>query len=238
MPSPAKIYQQEIHDNTGFFATWLPGDPLEIGDVGVLEGGRFRRMSSLQKFSTRRGKSSQNVDYSSTQGTKVEVGTSAEIGGVGKAQIKIDFSRKGSFVFQALELQGWQLDNIMAVGEEIAKAHERQKWQKSWVLIESLHVATRVTVIVCEDNSANLVLAAAMEEAIPSISLVDPKVSLSVSSSRGKIMHLIGVSGLHPLYSCLRLKVPLFGSPSTKPVRGLTVAEHFSRPGIDELLAS
>jgi hypothetical protein len=48
MASPVKLYQQEMHSNLGFFANWLPGDPIEVGDVGVLESGRFRRVVSLE----------------------------------------------------------------------------------------------------------------------------------------------------------------------------------------------
>ena len=36
MASPVKTYQSEMHDKLGFFATWLPGDHVELGDVGVL----------------------------------------------------------------------------------------------------------------------------------------------------------------------------------------------------------
>lgn len=35
MASPVQRYQQEMHENIGFFATWLPGDLLELGDIGT-----------------------------------------------------------------------------------------------------------------------------------------------------------------------------------------------------------
>lgn len=245
MSSPVKLYQREMHDNTGFFATWLPGDAIEIGDVGVFQAGRFRRISSLKelgiKFTTNRGQSLQDMDYSSTQGTKINTEIGAEAGIVGKAEISIDFSREGAFLFQASKLQSWELENRMTVGEQIVKAYGLKKWDKSWLLVESLHAAEVATIIVSEDSVAGLVLAAKMNEAIPSISLVDPKVSLSVTSSRGKIMRLIGSKSIHPLYSCLRLKDPLFGSPSLRPVRGVKrsgIEDQFSRPGIGDLLGS
>jgi hypothetical protein len=245
MATPVKLYQKEMHDNTGFFATWLPGDPIEIGDVGKFEGGRFRRMSSLKElgieFSVSRGQSTQNVDYSSTRGTKISSATGAEVAAIAKAEISIDFSEQGAFVFQALQLQPWQLENRMIIGEQVVKAYEANRWDKSWLLIESLHSAERATVIVSEDSAAGLVLVAKFDQVIPSISLVDPKVSLSVASSRGKMVRLIGNEGLHPLYSCLRLKDSFFGPPSLQPVRGAKDARadsQFSRPGIGELLES
>jgi len=50
MASPVKLYQQEMHSNLGFFATWLPASILELGDFGVLEAGRFRKMGSLKEL--------------------------------------------------------------------------------------------------------------------------------------------------------------------------------------------
>jgi hypothetical protein len=47
MASPVRRYQQEMHENIGFFATWLPGDLLELGDIGILVNGSFRKLSSL-----------------------------------------------------------------------------------------------------------------------------------------------------------------------------------------------
>src|SRR5262249_1860855 len=153
----------------------------------------------------------QNVDYSSTQGTKVSTGLSADAATVGKAEINIDFSRQGAFVFQASKLQPIELENRMSVCDQIVRSFGQNKWDKSWLLVESLHAAELATIIVSEDNSAGLVLAAKMNEALPSVSLVDPKISLSVVSSRGKIMRILASEGLRPLYSCLRLKAPLFG---------------------------
>lgn len=245
MASPVKIYQQEMHNNTGFFATWLPGDAIEIGDVGIFQGGRFRRMSSLKelgiKFVVSKGRSQQNVNYSSTRATKVNMGGGAEAAAVGKAEISIDFSQQGAFLFQASKLQLHQLENRMSVSEQILKVYAQKKWDSSWLLVESLHEAERATIIVSEDSSAGLVISAKLDEALPSVSLVDPRISLSVTSSHGKIMQLIGTEGLHPLYSCLKVKAPFFGEPSVQPVHGAkstAASESFSRPGIDALLES
>ena len=44
MASPVKRYQQEMHNNLGFFATWLPSTAIALGDIGVLQSGRFHTM--------------------------------------------------------------------------------------------------------------------------------------------------------------------------------------------------
>lgn len=242
MGSPVKLYQREMHDNLGFFPTWLPGDRIQIGDAGVLEGGRFRRTTSIADlgiaYEVSSGAATQDVQYTSTQG--ISLGTKAGAAAdLVKGEIRIEFSREGAFVFHATRLQARQLENRAQVSEEIVKAYRIGKWEKDWLLVETLHTADCVTVIVSEDSSAELVLAASADMPLASISLADPRIDLTVASTRGRIVHIIGGKGLHPLYSCLRLKDPFFGSPSVQPVRGATRNEFpFARPAIDELLDS
>jgi hypothetical protein len=244
MASPVKMYQREMHDNLGFFPTWFPADPIEIGDAGVFEGGRFRRMASLVELGigckVEAGAATQNVQYTSTQGTKVAT-TSGAAAAVAKAEITIEFSREGAFVFHVSHLRPQQLKNRVEVSEEIVKAYNKGDWNKEWFVVEALHSAERSTIIVSEDTSAGLVLMARADAPIVSISLADPKVSLTVVSTRGKVVHIIGGKGLHPLYSCMRLNDPLIGKPSMQPVRGSCGFGNeipFIRPGIDELLDS
>ncbi|HWM91923.1 MAG TPA: hypothetical protein VN493_14250 [Thermoanaerobaculia bacterium] len=245
MASPVKLYQREMHDNLGFFPTWLPGDRIEIGDVGILEGGRFRRMTSLAELGiagkTEAGAATQDVQYTSSEGTKIATTAGAEVTAVAKAEITVDFTREGAFVFHASRLRPQYLENRAAVGQEIVKVYKKGQWQKEWLLVEALHTADRATIIVSEDSSAGLVLVASAETPLSSISLADPKVGLKIAATHGKVVHIIGGKGLHPLYSCLRVKDPLFGAPSVQPVRGAGASGNevpFARPGIDELLDS
>lgn len=245
MSSPVRLYQQEMHDNLGFFPTWLPGDRIEIGDVGVFEGGRFRRMTSLAELGIAQkvelGTATQDVQYTSTQGTKIMTSAGAELTAIAKAEITVDFSREGAFVFHASRLRPQYLENRAEVGQEIVKVYNKGKWQKEWLLVEALHTAERVTIIVSEDSSAGLVLVASAKTPLSSISLADPKVGLEIAATRGKVVNILGGKNLHPLYSCLRVKDPLFGAPSVQPVRGAAAPEGnvpFTRPGIDELLDS
>lgn len=244
MASPVRLYQEEMHNNLGFFAAWLPGDPIEVGDAGVLERGRFRKLASLRELGievqVESTTSSQGVKYTSSEGTKIAPSAGAAIAGVAKAVIKIDFSREGAFVFEVSSLQPRQITNRLEVAKAIVKAYENGLWQKEWLVVEALRTAERATIIVAEDSSAEVVLQAATEGLLASTSLVDPKLGLSVASTRGKIVHVVAASNLTPLYSCLRLRDPLFGTPSVVPVRGAAEARDLplSRPGIQELLQS
>ena len=244
MPSPVKLYQAEMHKNLGFFATWFPGDMMEIGDVGVIGEGRFRKLSSLKElgipFEVTPGVSKQNVQYTSTKGTTITPSAGAAVPGVAKAEISVNFSHAGAFVFHATGLSPRQIENRSVVAEAIVMAYKRNKWQQEWFLVEALHTADLATIVVSEDSKAGLVLAATVEAPLIAISLADPKISLSVTSVSGKIIHLVGAHEIHPLYSCLRLKDHFFSEPSVEPVRGIAARETnpLDRPGIEELLNS
>ncbi|MVN79315.1 hypothetical protein GO988_23530 [Hymenobacter sp. HMF4947] len=246
MASVAKLYQQEMHNNLGFFANWFPGDTLEIGDVGTLENGRFRRVTTLKSLGVESqvsmGHTTQNLQYTSTSGTTITASANASpLSAVAKGEIKIDFSREGAFVFNASGLTMHRLENRSQIAEEVLKIYAQDRWEKDWLLIESLYEAKRTTVIVSEDSSAGLVLQASAEIGIPSASLADPKVDLKMTATRGKMVQVVGGKNMHPLYSCLRIKDSWFSSqPSLQPIRGQQglVDMPFDRVGILELLNS
>jgi hypothetical protein len=244
MASPVKLYQREMHDNLGFFATWLPGDPIDVGDAGRLEDGRFRRLASLKQldipYETGTSSAKQDVQYTSTQGTKLVVSGGAAAVGLAEAEITIEFSRTGAFVFHASGLRLQRLENRSVVAEELMKAYQEDRWCRDWFLVEALHVAEWATIVVSQDSSARLVLMADVA-GIPAISLANPKIGLTVASMCGKLVHVVGGRRLHPLYSCMRLRAPLFGGPSVEPVRGAgdrSSETVFLRPAINELLNS
>ena len=115
------------------------------------------------------------------------------------------------------------------------------RWQKEWLLIDALYRAESATILVSEDSSSEIVLKASAA-ALPTgaLPLADPKLGLGVASSNGKIVHIVAQNNLRPLYSCLRVRDPLFGKASVVPVRGTAGpnASALGRPSIEDLLDS
>ena len=247
MSSPAHVYQKEMHNNVGFFATWLPGDHMELGAIGVLKEGRFRHEATLKdlgiKIETEVAGSPQTLRYTSTSGTSIEntagAGTSTPLI---KAEISIEFSSEGAFVFEATNVQQTRISNRFEIADQILDAYIESRWEKEWYVVEALRTAQMATIIVSQDQSAGLVLSAKSDIPIPSTSLADPKVDLSISSTRGKIVQVLATENLKPLYSCLRVKDPILRQPKVTPVLGKKKLgeglENFAKPGIYELLDS
>ncbi len=245
MASPVKRYQQEMHDNIGFFATWLPGDLLELGDIGTLKDGAFRKLSSFRELEIEYQAStlgaSQNLQYTSKGGTAFSIDSSVaapkplDISAV----IKVEFSSEGSFLFHASNVRNRRLENIAHLTGAILEVWNNGKWEKDWYVVESIHEADCATVIVSEDVSAGITFNA--KGALGGIPLADPRVDLSISSSRGKMVQIIAGRNLRPLYSCLRVREGWFSGPSVEAVRGESATRAdspFVRPNIIELLES
>ena len=247
MTAPVKLYQQEMHANIGFFGTWLPGDPLRLGDIGVLENGRFRPQTTLAELGvkiTGTGKGSpQNLQYTSKSGTALNVRAGAEVLGPlpASAEIDIRFSHEGAFLFHASNVTNESVGNRLALADSVSSLYSKGTWRKEWYLVESLYTADCATIIISEDSSSHLVIGAASSVALGALPLADPHVRLSVSSASGKMVQVVGGRDLRPLYSCVRLKETWLGDLKVVPVRG-AAPKHgdmpFARASITELLNS
>ena len=226
MASAAQVYQREMHDRIGFFATWLPGDAIEVGDVGTLEDGRFRKFSSLKElgvpFRVSHKPNSQDLHYSSRSGASMDVAAAAAIPGIPgvSADINVKFDHSGAFLFHASKLRLEQLEDRDSVFKAMVECYQRKRWNKEWFLVESLHHADCATVIVAEEGSAGLMLKAQAPLVLGPLPLADPKVTLDFRSSHGRVTHVLAGRGLRPLYSCLRVKDGWFSDPEVVAVRG------------------
>src|ERR1017187_1991910 len=98
----ADVYAEEVHKQLKRYATWLPTDPVSVGDVGQLQGEIFTRVSNLKNF----GISVNAVNDPNTRATykfmssgakEIAIGASATggptPGGTGSAGLNIAFSK-------------------------------------------------------------------------------------------------------------------------------------------------
>jgi hypothetical protein len=245
MASPVKLYQQEMHRNMGYFATWLPSSSIELGDIGVLEAGRFCRVGSLKELgishaAVREG-TPEDVSYSASASRRdgATAGASTSLP-VGKAELSIQFTSQGGYVFEAIGMRHIEIEDRLALAASLLDAHERGRWQQEWLLVEALYAAGSATIIVSEDTTSEIVLKANAAVPLGSLPLADPKLGLSVASSSGKLVHVVAANNLRPLYSCVRVREPMFGKPTVTPVRGVgdpTIGT-LARPGIHDLIDS
>jgi hypothetical protein len=243
--SPVKLYQREMHKNMGFFATWLPSSAIELGDIGVLDAGRFRRVGSLKELGitgleVREG-APDNISYSASAERSVGIGAGVSAAPLVTGEVSIEFSSEGGYVFEAMAMRQLEIADRMVLAATLLQAYQNGVWQADWLVVDSLYTAASATVLVSQDTTSKIVLkASAAALPLGALLLADPKLGLSVASSSGRIVHIIAADNLRPLYSCVRVRDPLLGRPSVVPVRGGgdQGVNSLGRPGIDDLLNS
>jgi hypothetical protein len=217
MTSPAQRYLQEMHDNIGFFATWLPGDLLEIGDVGVWKNNKFHRQATLKElgipYAVSKPGSTQNLQFASKGGTSISIDGSiaAPPPYSAAASIKVEFSQEGAFVFHASNIRNRRLENTLDLKAAVLESFKANVWQKDWKLIESLHMAECVTIIVSEDKAAGLTLQANAKDALGALPLASPDAKVSIKASNGRMVRSLPAKISSPSIAASPSRSP--GSP-------------------------
>jgi hypothetical protein len=218
MASPVKIYQKEMYQNLGFFATWFPGDKVELGEAGVLKNGRYRRESSLSEigidFKVDSPGTPQTLQFTSASGMTINTSLNASATHLADAEISVEFSNEGAFLFHASGVKQMRIEDRSAVGRAILDAYERGDWEKDWYIVEALYQAECATIILSQDRSSAMVITASSNVPLGSLPLANPKANLSIKSIRGTVFHLVARKKLTPLYVCLRVRDSLFRKPN------------------------
>ena len=196
MASPVKLYQREMHKNMGFFATWLPSSAIELGDIGVLEAGRFRRVGSLEELGiasleVREG-APDNMSYSASAERSGGIGGGVSAAPLVTGEVSIEFSSEGGYVFEAMAMRQLEIADRMALAARLLQAYQNGVWQEDWLVVDSFYTAASATVLVSQNTTSKIVLkASAAALPLGALLLADPKLGLTVASSSGRIVHII-----------------------------------------------
>jgi hypothetical protein len=216
-----------MNEQTGYRATWDPGSPLRIGQVGKLDStGRFTVYTSLEKAGIEPevliGGSSGLIDYSSHDSVSISAkaaGTAPAIGSVfsqADAGFEIKFTGEEGIVFQASGFKTHKIINIAELEQQILEKYAGGTWQKDWLIITTLSEAATATVVISNGSGGSLALKAKAGVNANGLALTDASLGLSVASETGNTLKYISQEGLTPLYSLMGIRHPLFGKTDLK----------------------
>jgi hypothetical protein len=220
MVSVADQYMNEMHDEFKYFATWLPGTPLEIGDIGELKGNEFTQISSLKQkgidFTVRSDHTKDSMQHSSSTG--VSISTKFK-GSAGIPQFNLDVVDAGMVVkFSkntgvAFELQGYEIRKIedtTLVDNAILKEYQDKKWKDNWAVISELVIADSGTVLISQGSDAAIGLKALAD--VPNLSLANINANFNVSHSNNLFTTILCKAGLTPLFKIRGIHRRFFGA--------------------------
>jgi len=220
MADQSTNYIRAIHKKFNFYAAWPPNQPRRLGDVGVLLGGQFQRVTTLKNlaisFKKRIGPQGSDISHSSGSTIAVEMNAKANtLPGTSipkaTADVSVSFSASGSFVFQAEAPQVKEIEDIVKLEADILGLYRsikggKRRWNKDWCVITELMTANKVTVLISNSNSSKLKLSA--DGLIPGspAPLASATGGLSVVHREGEITAVLAESDLTPLFRVVRVR--------------------------------
>jgi hypothetical protein len=206
MTTIAEIYCEDLHDNfQELYATWPIGNPLQLGDYGVLKKNSvFVRLGNVSQhgiqFTTRSDPTKDDYEYKSAN--EVEVKSYGKLDGQAggatiNAHLEIEFASRRAVFFFAADCTYDSIDDQVALGNEIMARYDQKKWKGEWVVVSSLLSAAATTAIVSGAKSGSISLEATAN--VDRVDLADANVGVAVKAEKNLDLKTITAQGMQPL---------------------------------------
>ena len=151
-----RIYTKDIYKNLKYRPTWLPGTPLDVGVIGVIEDDVLRPISTLKRLGipyelTRDPLPDGAMDFASSGGSSVTLKASGDLNSEFKvlssaqAGALVKFTRAGAVVLQLRGVTSRRIADQPALYRDllrsIAGGDESKQWLRDWVVITEIVAA-------------------------------------------------------------------------------------------------
>ena len=216
-----RVYRRAIRRNLKpYFANWMPGDPVNLGDYGYFRNGIFQYVGNIREdfeiaFEVYEDPTGSDLEFDANGSVDVNIDTGADAPELGKATLKLGFNGSWNVFFQALDTRTNRIGNKRAVGDAIENLYSQGKWERRFVLVTDVVNAGRTIAGVSSEGGAELEFSAKGE--VPINILGDASVDLSIART-SKIGYKINTNGAQILLGLCKIK-GRFGSPALRPKR-------------------
>lgn len=226
-----------------YWAAWLPGTHFAIGDVGILNGYVFEKVTTLGQLKLKHYAETDAdpspLDISSESDVAVSFKAAGETNpalshvAAAEAGLKVDFGAQGAFILQAPEMFASDMGDRLNLRRQIVGAFNKGVWEKEWLVITRLLKATSATVLISKSSHASLEIAARgqLSGVVAALGVADA--GITVKYQRGDTLSMIGAKNVTPLFQLSRLKTSFFSEPKL-----VTKALRASDPSLVELTPS
>ena len=229
-------YTKEMSDRFGgYFAAWTPGDPLQLGDFGTLDGKAFTSIGNVAHipitFARRPDPTAETIGPYKSDG-KVTVTFKAS----GSAPIPnstltqadagfaMNFSGEHGVFFLAENCFQPCIEDQDKLGRDIISAFKDGRWSKSWHVITQIVEVECMTVLVSASSSGSVDLKAngTLGPTPGASDLAKISVGLQVQFSHNMETLLVTKSGSTPMFKLSVIKKRLFGTPNFGALKSAT----------------
>jgi hypothetical protein len=241
MPTPAELYVSGIKRKLGnYWAAWLPTSTFHLGDVGVLNGRFFTKVSSLQdlgiSFEAEHGLGVGSIDYVSETGVSIYLKLAGETNPFlpsipeTSAGIGVEFSFGGAFVVQIPETHEQTIKSVLSLQSQIIPAFKDGRWEKNWAVIVRIIEAPLGTFLISNSSESKIEISVKSDLAFGIAELGTAEASLSVRSQKGDILKILCAKNISPFFQIAQIKSRFLGVPilSAKSYADMRPLAHIS----------
>lgn len=218
----AAIYRKYIRDlrkKFGYQATWTPGTPLKIGDIGFFKNNVFETIDNISnpnfdfEMLIREDDTDEKLDFVSSNSINI---TSNLSGGIvptdspltiDDAGFDISFGKKGGLVFKAEGVTTQKIENQGQLARFVKKAFGNGEWDNGHFIITELKIAKSATILYAVEKDGRVAIRANGNVEKEAVQLTDASAKLEVKFSKSMAVQIVASDGLTPLFKVRGIKV-------------------------------
>lgn len=193
--SLVKSYCKEISRELGKIPVYLPGAPVQIGDIiefGI-DGqkrkpiGTFKHVSDLKSlgvhYDVREDRHPDPYKYASKGGVEISFNADAQAGDLGKGELKIAFKKEASIYLAAVDCTENLITDLTVLKEQLKPHIDKYDW-KNCFIVTALMSAKKALIMQSNSTNASLVITGEVKGLNPGDSglKVDSGIDLKVNS--------------------------------------------------------
>ncbi|WTW92544.1 hypothetical protein OG216_03755 [Streptomycetaceae bacterium NBC_01309] len=189
MKSLLDTFWHEIRGRFERLPVWMPGTPMELGDVGTLGPSGWTKATSLDALGVPvvpdavgdMGK----LDYTSGKGVVVETGvprvgvdTPVVVAGGG---VTYRFDRRGAFVLRTQDARVHRVADLDGVMTAMLRLHEEGRWKPGWIAVTEVVRGGPALVLVADDKGVHATVHARAEVPAGAAAVVGGRAGFALS---------------------------------------------------------
>lgn len=218
----AAIYKRYIRDlrrKFGYQATWTPGTPLKLGDIGVFRKHVFETIDNINNdhfgfdMMVREDDSSEELEFTSSnsvnittkaEGSIIPTGSPFTIDDTG---FVVTFGKKGGLVFKAKGVKTQRIMNQSALAKYVKTAFSNGEWSDDHYIITELKTAESATILYAIEKNAEVAIRTKGSFSSESLDIADAGINLEIAFSKSMEIKMVASNGLTPLFKVRGIKV-------------------------------
>jgi hypothetical protein len=218
-------YAKEIHEETGYFATWLPTANVQIGDVGTVKDGVFQKKGTLKDFgiacSSEVDPQTGDIAYASANAVSIDfkaAGNAPVPGGPAgtvdaDASVAISFSRADAVLFQAAGVKTLTISSLSQISDDILSRYKAGKWPSDYIVVTDVVSAAGVTVLISSGKDAHIDLSAKGSLGTGQAKLASADATFAINKSSSIGTQIVGAKDSTPLFKASGINTSWWHGP-------------------------